>query len=323
MEGHGSERFASGHRRTGPDVGALCRHSVGSPRRRSGTDERTPTTDERTPTTDERTPTTDERTPTTDEHTPTPAGRAGGTVTPRRSSLTTPGSDPGMMAKAAGYDADGVTLDLEDGVAEGEKERARDRVIEALRGLDWGEKVVTVRPNPLDHPAGLRDVVEVVERAGASLDALVIPKVERPADVYAVGTLLDGLAAGGAAADVGISVIVEEVGALARIDAVLGAHERVEAVSLGFGDYAASQDLRVDTIGGTADYPGDVWHDARFRTVAAARAAGVAAYEGPYADYSDPEGLREACRRSRAVGFDGKGAIHPAQLPVINEAFGE
>jgi citrate lyase subunit beta/citryl-CoA lyase len=228
-----------------------------------------------------------------------------------------------MMAKAADYEADGVTLDLEDGVAEGEKERARDLVVEALRELDWGEKVVAVRPNPIEHPAGLRDVVEVVERAGHALGVLVIPKVRRPGDVHTVGKLLDGLAAGGADGAVGISVIIEEVEALQRIDAVLGAHERVESVSLGFGDYAAAQDLKVDTIGGTADYPGDVWHYARFRTVAAARAAGVAAYEGPYADYSDPEGLREACLRSRALGFDGKGAIHPAQLPVINEVFGD
>jgi citrate lyase subunit beta/citryl-CoA lyase len=246
------------------------------------------------------------------------------TVTPRRSGLTTPGIDPSMMAKAAGSDADGVTLDLEDGVAESEKERARERVIGALRDLDWGEKTVSVRPNPLEHPAGLRDVVEVVERAGETLDALVIPKVRGPEDVYTVGKLLDGLSAGSGERDVGISVIIEEVEALARIDAVLGAHQRVESVSLGFGDYAAAQDLKVDTIGGTAeDYPGDVWHYARFRTVAAARTAGVAAYEGPYADYSDSEGLREACLRSRALGFDGKGAIHPAQLSVINEVFGE
>lgn len=227
-----------------------------------------------------------------------------------------------MMAKATGYDADQVTLDLEDGVAKSEKERARDRVVEALLELDWGEKRVTVRPNPLDHPAGLRDVVELVERAGEALDGLVVPKARRPGDVYAVGKLLDGLAAGSErAAGVGMSVIVEEVEALARIDEVLGAHERVEAVSLGFGDFAASQGIEVETIGGTADYPGDVWQYARVRTVVAARAAGVGAYEGPYADYSDPEGLREACRRSRALGFDGKGAIHPAQLSVINEVF--
>lgn len=245
-------------------------------------------------------------------------------MTRRRSGLTTPGSDPSMMAKAAGTGADGVTLDLEDGVAPDEKERARERVIAALEDLDWGRRTVSVRPNPLDHPAGLRDVVEVVRRAGDALDAFVVPKVRRPGDVYAVGKLLDGLAAGGDPADgVGIGVIVEEVEALQRIDGILGAHDRVESVSLGFGDYAAAQDMEVETIGGTADYPGDVWQYARSRTVAAARSAGLPAYEGPYADYSDPEGLREACRRSRALGFDGKGAIHPAQLPVINETFGE
>jgi citrate lyase subunit beta/citryl-CoA lyase len=228
-----------------------------------------------------------------------------------------------MMAKAAGSDADAVTLDLEDGVAPDEKERARDRVVDALRDLDWSGRTVSVRPNPLEHPAGLRDVVTVVEGAGAVLDSLLVPKVRRPGDVYAVGKLLDAMAAGGASAEVGISVIIEEVEALQGIDAVLGAHDRVEAVSLGFGDFAASQGIEIDTIGGTADYPGDVWHYARVRTVAAARAAGVAAFEGPYADYSDPEGLREACRLSRALGFDGKGAIHPAQLPVINEVFGD
>lgn len=241
----------------------------------------------------------------------------------RRSSLTTPGSDPEMMAKAAGYDADQVTLDLEDGVAEGEKERAREAVIAALHEFDWTSTYVTVRPNALDHPAGLHDVVDVVERAGDVLDALVVPKVRLPGDVYAVGKLVDQVEAGtDRARDVALTVIVEEVEALQRIDSILTASARVETVALGFGDYAASQDMKIDTIGGTADYPGDVWHYPRARTVVAARTSGVAAFEGPYADYSDPEGLREACHRARAIGFDGKGTIHPSQIPIVNEVFG-
>lgn len=228
-----------------------------------------------------------------------------------------------MMAKAAGYGADQVTLDLEDGVAEDEKARARESVVAALLEQDWSGTAVAVRPNPLEHPAGLPDVVDVVERAGDVLDRLVIPKVRRPGDVRAVSALLDQVEAGGGPGDVGVGVIVEEVEALQRIDEVLAASPRVESVSLGFGDLAAAQGMRVDAIGGTADdYPGDVWHYPRVRTVVAARANDLYAIEGPYADYNDPDGLREACRRARAVGLDGKGAIHPAQIPIVNEEFG-
>ena len=243
----------------------------------------------------------------------------------RRSELTTPGSSLDMMEKAAASAADEVMLDLEDAVAPDEKAAARERIVRALDEFDWTEIVVAVRINGLDHPNSYRDLVDVVEAAGDSIDTIVVPKVRRPEDVYVVATLLDQMEdATGIADPIGIEVLIEETEGLQRVDDIAGASDRLEALIFGPGDYAAAQGVTVEHPGGQAapdQYPGDIWHYARNRIVVAARANGLDAIDGPFADFLDPEGYRQECRWSQTLGFVGKWAIHPSQIEIANEEY--
>ncbi|MCY4729934.1 CoA ester lyase [Natronomonas gomsonensis] len=243
----------------------------------------------------------------------------------RRSELTTPGVSLDMMKKAAASAADEVMLDLEDAVAPDEKEIARERIVRALDEFDWAKTVVSVRINGLDHPNSYRDLVDVVEAAGNSIDTIVVPKVRQPEDVYVVSTLLDQIeAATGITDSIGIEVLIEETEALQQVDNIAAASDRLETLIFGPGDYAAAQGISVDHPGGQPAperYPGDVWHYARNRIVVAARANGLDAIDGPFADFSNPEGYRQECRWSQTLGFVGKWAIHPSQIEIANEEY--
>ena len=240
----------------------------------------------------------------------------------RRSELSTPGSSPRMLEKAAASAADLVFCDLEDSVAPAEKETARDNVVDALQGLDWGAKTRAVRVNAVDTPYCLDDVTEVVRRAGAHLDVLIVPKVKHPRDVWFVDTLLDQLEAKVALEGrIGIEVLIEEVEGLIAVEEIARCSPRVEAVILGFGDLSASQGVRVRAIGGEGGYPGDLWHYARAKTVVAARAAAVDAIDGPYANFRNPDGYQREAAWSATLGFVGKWAIHPSQIELANEVY--
>jgi citrate lyase subunit beta/citryl-CoA lyase len=240
----------------------------------------------------------------------------------RRSELTTPGSSMKMMEKAAGSEADEVMLDLEDAVAPSEKVEAREKIVEAIHEFDWSDKVVSVRINDLDHPNAHGDLVEVVAGAGEHVDTIMVPKIEREGDVYMVEKLLAGIEADNDIENtVGIEVLIEEVEALQRVDEIAATGDRLEGLVLGFGDYSASQGMNLESIGGENEYPGDVWHYARNRVVVAARVNGIDAIDGPYGDFSDPEGYRMECERSHVLGFVGKWAIHPSQIEIANEVY--
>jgi citrate lyase subunit beta/citryl-CoA lyase len=224
-----------------------------------------------------------------------------------------------MMRKSAASDADEVMLDLEDAVAPDEKEAARDRIVEAIHEFDWSDTLVAVRINGLNHPDAYGDLITVVEGAGGAIDTVTLPKLERPEDVYVVDTLLDRIEAkAGVTTSIGIEVLIEEVEALQQVDGIAAASDRLEALIVGFADYAASQGVDFDD---RTSYPGDIWHYVRNRTVVAARANGLDAIDGPYADISDPEGYRRECVRSRTLGFVGKWAIHPSQIGIANEVY--
>jgi citrate lyase beta subunit len=236
-----------------------------------------------------------------------------------RSELAVPGSSERMIAKALGSDADVVFLDLEDAVAPAEKVAARETVARALRSGAWGDKARAYRVNPLDSPNFYRDLIEVVEAVEGELDVVVVPKVNRPEDVYVVATLLAQLeAAVGLPRRIGLEVQIETAAGLANCERIAAASDRIEALTFGPGDFAASAGMPAAKIG----MP-DEW-DARYpmsRIVIAARAAGVRPIDGPYADFRDLEGLRRSAEIARALGFDGKWCIHPAQIAVVNEVF--
>jgi citrate lyase subunit beta / citryl-CoA lyase len=241
----------------------------------------------------------------------------------RRSELSTPGTSPKMMAKAAASTADLVFLDLEDSVAPAEKKAARALVGDALLAHDWGTKTRAVRVNGVHTRWAHGDLVEVVTRAGAVLDVVIVPKVTAPRDVWFVETLLDQLEADlGLDHRIGIEVLIEETEALARVEEIAAASPRLEALILGVGDLSASQGIRVGHIGEAADrYPGDMWHYARNRMIVAARAHGLDAIDGPYANYHNPDGYRREAGWAATLGCVGKWAIHPSQLDIANEVF--
>jgi citrate lyase beta subunit len=243
-----------------------------------------------------------------------------------RSELAVPASNPRMIDKALASAADVAFLDLEDAVAPAEKASARAHVVAALRDRDWRGKPRAFRINALDTPFCYRDLVEIVETAGDRLDLVVVPKVNRPEDVHVVATLLGQIEQNvGIAHRIGIEVQIETAEGLINCDRIAAANPRIEAIIFGPGDFAASVGMPLTRIGVPDEwddaYPGHRWHDAMSRILVAGRAAGIRVVDGPYADFRDEDGFRRSCLIARALGYDGKWCIHPAQIPIANEVF--
>jgi len=245
------------------------------------------------------------------------------TVRLRRSELATPGSQQKMIAKAAESDADLVFLDLEDSVAPAEKERARAAVIEALKGIDWGRKTRAVRINDVGTTWAHDDIIDVVTHAGAHLDIIIIPKVKAPRDVWFVETLLTQLEAKlGLTNRIGLEALIEEAEALAGVEVIAASSPRLEALILGVGDLSASLGIRMGHVDDPAlRYPGDIWHYARSRMIAAARANGLDAIDGPYPNYRDADSYRREATWGSTLGCAGKWCIHPDQIAIANDVF--
>lgn len=241
----------------------------------------------------------------------------------RRSELSTPGSSPKMIEKASKTAADLVFLDLEDAVAPSQKVAARDNIVRGLRELDWGAKLRAVRVNGAHTEWAHGDVITVVEGAGDKIDIVVLPKVKAPRDVWFFDTLLDQLEKKlQLAKRIGLEVLIEETEALSRVEEIAACSPRLEALILGVGDLSASQGVRASHIGARdAGYPGDLWHFARARLVVAARANGLDAIDGPFANFRDAEGYRTEAGWSSTLGFVGKWAIHPDQIAIANDVY--
>jgi citrate lyase subunit beta/citryl-CoA lyase len=243
----------------------------------------------------------------------------------QRSELAVPGSNPTMIDKAAQGPADFVFLDLEDAVAPPEKEQARKNVIQALNDIDWAGKgkTVSVRINGLDTHYMYRDVVDVMEQAGDRLHTILVPKVGVPADLYMVEAMVNQVEiAKGYRSKVMLEALIETALGMANVEAIAQFGGRLEALHFGVADFAASMRARTVNIGGlNPDYPGDQWHAAIARMVTACRAYGLRAIDGPFGDFSDPDGYMLGARRAAALGCEGKWAIHPAQVALANEVF--
>ena len=244
-----------------------------------------------------------------------------------RSLLAVPATKQNMVEKALASEADAVFLDLEDAVAPDDKAGARGDIVRAVQEFDWGGRQKIFRANALDTPYFYRDLIEVVEAAGEFLDAVMIPKVNRPEDLHAVSVLLSQLelATNLDVGEIKLEAQIESAEGLTNADAIARATNRLEALHFGPGDFAASVRMPQTSIG-TMDewdeaYPGHRFHYAMQRIVVAARAAGLRVLDGPVADYGDEEGLRHSSLLARSLGFDGKWCIHPAQIPIVNEAF--
>jgi citrate lyase subunit beta / citryl-CoA lyase len=243
---------------------------------------------------------------------------------PRRSCLAVPGSSDKMLGKAPGLGADMVFLDLEDSVAPAEKEAARPKVVGAIRDLDWGDTVVCVRVNAWDSPWTVYDVTEVVGAAGERLDVVMLPKAQSAADVVALDHVLTQVErhAGLPLGHVGIEVQIETARGLIEVEAICGASPRLETVIFGPADFSASVEMPVLTGGvEVPGYPGDHFHYVFAKLLMAGRANGLQVIDGPYLKIRDVDGLRAYAARTQLLGYDGKWALHPDQVAVLNEVF--
>jgi citrate lyase subunit beta/citryl-CoA lyase len=238
-----------------------------------------------------------------------------------RSMLFVPGGRPPMIAKAAASAADAVCVDLEDSVPVDQKAEARANAIRAFRELDFGRRVRLLRINALDTPFAWRDLTEVVETAGDRIDLVMLPKAGRPRDVWFVETLLAQIGA----EHIGIEARIESASGFLYAREIAESSPRLEALIFGPGDYSASMRMPAASIGEfdehDALYPGHRWHAVMHAIVAAARANGLRAMDGPFAAFKDQAGLNRAARIARALGFDGKQCIHPGQIEPLNQVF--
>ena len=243
----------------------------------------------------------------------------------QRSELAVPGSNPGMFEKALKSEADYIFLDLEDAVSPSDKFQARKNIIEALKDIEWRRsgKTISFRTNGIDTQYMYRDVVEVVEKAGKHLDTILIPKVGVPADIYMVDAMLTQIEeAVGITEPIGIEALIETALGISNVESIAASSWRLEAMHFGSGDFAASCQARTVEIGSlNPDYPGDQWHSAMSRIVIACRAYGLRPIDGPFGNFKDPEGLEKAAKRASALGYEGKWAIHPSQIDLVNLVF--
>lgn len=254
-----------------------------------------------------------------------------------RSELAVPGSNPAMFEKAAKSAADIVFLDVEDAVAPDDKAQARKNIIQGLNDIDWGRKTMMVRINGLDTHYMYRDVVDIVE-ACPRLDMILIPKVGTPADVYAIDMMVTQIeTAMGRTKRIGFEVLIETALGMANVEAIAQSSKRLEAMSFGVADYAASTRARTTVIGGVNKDSGvltdrdedgnreyfwtDPWHAAQTRMMVACRAYGLRPIDGPFGDFSDTDGYLAAANRAAVLGYEGKWAIHPSQIELANQVY--
>ncbi|MEE9428317.1 MAG: L-malyl-CoA/beta-methylmalyl-CoA lyase, partial [Paracoccaceae bacterium] len=217
---------------------------------------------------------------------------------PNRCQLFGPGSRDELFPKMATSAADVINLDLEDSVAPSDKDSARAKVITAINDIDWGNKYLSVRINGLDGPHWYRDVVEILETAGDRIDQFMIPKVGCAADVYAVDALVTAIeTAKGRKKPVSFEVIIESAAGIAHVEEIAASSPRLQAMSLGAADFAASMGMQTTGIGGTQEnyymaregekHWSDPWHWAQAAIVASCRTHGILPVDGPFGDFSD------------------------------------
>jgi citrate lyase subunit beta/citryl-CoA lyase len=228
-----------------------------------------------------------------------------------------------MLTKAPQLPADEVFMDLEDSVAPLAKEEARGYVIDALKNNDWGDKTVVVRINSIDTHWAADDLKTVVEEAGRYIDCIMVPKVQAADEVMFVDHMLRMIETNTSLEDrIGIEAQIETATGLRNVYDIAHSSDRLETLIFGPADMSASLGLPTVTAGlPVPGYPGDHWHWVLETILVAARDAGLQAIDGPYLLIKDLDGFREMSMRARALGYDGKWALHPAQIDVLNEVF--
>ncbi|CAB4657011.1 unannotated protein [freshwater metagenome] len=229
-----------------------------------------------------------------------------------------------MLAKAPGLGADMVFLDLEDSVSPLEKEAARTKVVNAIKSQDWGEAVLCVRVNAWDTQWTVYDILEVVGNAGPRLEEIMLPKVQSAAEIVAMDLLLTQVEkkAGLPNGHIGIEAQIETARGLINVEEICAASPRLETIIFGPADFAASIEMPVLTGGVQIDeYPGDHFHYVFSKILMAGRANGLQVIDGPFLKIRDHDAFRDYTNRTKVLGYDGKWALHPEQVVILNEVF--
>ncbi|MBE0648553.1 MAG: HpcH/HpaI aldolase/citrate lyase family protein [Bacteroidales bacterium] len=228
----------------------------------------------------------------------------------RFSRLYLPGNTPSLMINAGIHRPDGIILDLEDAVAPDKKDEARYMVRNALRGFDFYGAERMVRINQ-----GERGLVDLDFIVPHNVNLILLPKCEHPEQIHAVNTRIREIGLHHEHLNpIWIMPIVESAMGVINAYSIASAAENVVALAIGLEDYTADIGTR-RTAEGTESF------FARSMVVNAARAAGIQPIDSVFSDVADMEGLAENVRRSKALGFDGMGCIHPRQIRVIHDAF--
>ncbi len=236
----------------------------------------------------------------------------------RRSELTVPGHSLKMMAKAAASHAEQVMFDLEDACAVSQKLAARQSVIEAWKTCDFQGKIRAFRPNNIRTKFFYRDLIEVVEAAGQNIDVIVIPKCEAPEDILFVDRLLGQVEEnmGFAVGRIRLEALIESANAVLHAEAIAKSTPRLGGLVFGLVDFAG--DIGAQELGGEQFF---YYNYAKAKCITAARAAGITVVDGVTLAIRDVEACRRDAQMGARMGFDGKWAIHPAQIDSIHEAY--
>ncbi|GAB3436546.1 HpcH/HpaI aldolase/citrate lyase family protein [Actinophytocola sediminis] len=254
--------------------------------------------------------------------------------------------DPGnekMAAKVPGMvgTADVLLGNLEDAVAADRKEAARAGLVRIGREVDFADTQLWTRVNSLDSPWVLDDLITLVTEIGDRLDVIMVPKVDGPEDIHYVDRLLAQLEArAGLDRPVLVHAILETAAGVARVEEIALASPRLQGISLGPADLAASRRMKTTRVGGghpgylvrsdpTGDdlnegrvtYQQDLWHYTVARMVDACVAAGILPYYGPFGDIRDVVGCEDQFRNAYLLGCVGAWSLHPAQIAIAKKVF--
>lgn len=255
----------------------------------------------------------------------------------QRCALAVPATSTRFFEKAALGAADSIFLDLEDAIAPARKAHARAEAIHALKEMDWGHKLLSVRVNGLDTAWALEDIVDVARNC-PRLDMILLPKTSTAMDVKCVDQILTLIEREtNRDKKIGIEVLIETAQGVANVEAIACSSPRLEAMVFGVGDYTVEMQTQDIVFGRpNSDYSvlseknqqgqrhphlNDQWHFAMARIANACRAYGLRPIDGPFTDFSDVEGFVSSAWRAKSLGFEGKWAIHPTQIDSANAVF--
>lgn len=246
---------------------------------------------------------------------------------PRRSILSIPGHIKKMHQKAAESNVDIPMLDLEDSVPVSEKDNARETVINSINNIDWNHKALSIRINGLDTQFAYKDIIETVKNCKNQINTIVIPKVDTVKDVNFVDILLNELEMElGLASEIGLEISIESALGLENISQIAKSSSRIKTLVFGIADFQASIGAKLVSISGHGEneeeiYPGHRWNYVISKIVTTAKANNIQAIDAAYGNFKDLDGLQRSSQIACSLGCDGKWAIHPGQIEIINKIF--